>query len=112
MSAQGPGHAGNGQPPSPPDDPLEPLIRAMEAAYPFPTYYPVVIIAVHGEDFRGLLMATLAALQGEDPFRVSERASRKGTYISYRIEVFVASARTALERKTSLGQIEGVLVLL
>ncbi len=88
------------------------LISAMEEAHEFPGYYPVVVIAHEGEAFRALLHATLLDEQGSAPFLVQERASRKGTYISYRIEIFVESAAVALARKQVISGIEGVLYLL
>jgi putative lipoic acid-binding regulatory protein len=88
------------------------LILAMEEAHEFPGYYPVIVIAQQGEDFRALLYQTLSVTQGQAPFEVTERPSRKGTYISYRIEIFVESARSALDRKLVISSLEGVLYLL
>lgn len=88
------------------------LINAMEEAHEFPGYYPVIVIAHEDDAFRELLYRTLSITQGTAPFEVTERPSRKGTYISYRIEIFVESARSALDRKMVISSLEGVLYLL
>jgi len=88
------------------------LIEAMEGAHQFPGFYPMVVIAHEGDAFRALLKATLALEQGDAPFRISERPSRMGTYISFRVEVFVASAQVALARKGVIAALDGVLFIL
>jgi putative lipoic acid-binding regulatory protein len=90
----------------------ETITAAMEEVYDFPGYYPVVVIARRGLDFEAVLQATLAAAQGDAPFRVRERASRAGNYVSYRVEVHVSTAHQALARKNLLADLPGVLLLL
>jgi putative lipoic acid-binding regulatory protein len=88
------------------------LIEAMENAHEFPGYYPVVLIARRGLGFEAELNATLAATQGDDPFRIRERTSRQGNYVSYHVDVFVQSAHDALARKQVLAEMPGVIVML
>jgi hypothetical protein len=88
------------------------LVDAMEGAHEFPGFYPVVVIARHGLGFEAELNASIAAVQGEAPFRIRERSSREGNYISYHVELYVESALEALERKAVIGGIAGVIVLL
>jgi putative lipoic acid-binding regulatory protein len=85
---------------------------AMEDAYGFPGFYPVVVIARQGPDFEADLQATLAAEQGGSPYRIRERTSRKGNYVSYRVELYVETAQAALDRKAILAELPGVLLLL
>jgi hypothetical protein len=88
------------------------LIEALEREYDFPAYYPVVVIARQGTGFQDRLLAEVERAQGDAPYRIRERTSRQETYISYRVELFVNDAHTALRRKETLGAIEGVLYLL
>ncbi len=88
------------------------LLAAMAEAHEFPGYYPVVVIARRGEGFEATLRALVAAEQGSAPYRIKTRSSRNGSYVSYRVEVYVADAVVALARKASLSALEGVLVLL
>ncbi len=90
------------------------IIEAMEAAHVFPGYYPIVVIARDDDDFRERLNAVLGGWGSSDarPFRISERPSSQGAYISFRVEVFVDSPRTALDRKTVIAEIAGVLMML
>jgi putative lipoic acid-binding regulatory protein len=94
----------------------EPLDRAtrvtlLEDAHEFPGPFTIVVIAHAGEEFEALLRVTLVELQDGNPFSISERASRKGTYVSYRVEVHVADAPAALDRKDSLSALPGLVTL-
>jgi len=102
----------NGSGPESGDDEARRVLEAMEEEYNFPAFYPVVLIARGATGFDERLQAAVAAVQGEAPFRIRERPSSQGTYISYRVELFVADARTALARKAMLAGLSGVLVLL
>ena len=88
------------------------ILEAMEEAHDFPGYYPVVVIARSSDGFEADLQATLAAEQGGAPFRIRERSSREGNYVSYRVELFVATPEAALARKLTLASLSGVLLLL
>jgi putative lipoic acid-binding regulatory protein len=88
------------------------ILEAMEEAYDFPGFYPVVVIARSSDGFEADLQATLAAEQGAAPFRIRERSSREGNYMSYRVELFVATPEVALSRKATLATLNGVLLLL
>jgi putative lipoic acid-binding regulatory protein len=89
----------------------ETRIALLEDAHEFPGPFTIVVIAHAGEEFEALLRVTLVELQSGDPFSISERASRKGTYISYRVEVHVGDAPAALDRKDSLSGLPGVVTL-
>lgn len=88
------------------------IISAMESAHAFPGYYPIAVIAKGDDAFRERLHVALGDMQGEAPFRVTERPSTNGTYISYRVEVHVESAHVARVRKNAIAGIAGVLVML
>ena len=105
----GSGSTGNGHD-LPPDD--AEIVAAMESQHAFPGYYPVVVIARRGEGFEERLRGAIEAQQGEAPWRLTERRSRQGNYVSYRVELHVDDARTALQRKAVLAELSGVLVLL
>jgi hypothetical protein len=106
------GYGANGRFPEPGEDQESRIIAAIEAAYEFPGYYPVVVFARSGLDFAATLFAAVAAEQGEEPFRITERASRQGTYRAYRVELFVSDARGAVARKAVLAALEGVLFVM
>ena len=88
------------------------ILDAIANAYEFPGYYPVVVIARSGLDFEATLMASLAAQQGESPYRVTERASRRGNYRSYRVELYVEDPPAAIAGKEWLSQLDGVLFVI
>ena len=87
-------------------------IALLEEHYEFPGFFPVVVIAPRSEDFQSQLESTVAEAQGDEPYRLNERPSRKGNYASYRVEMHVADARTALARKDMLGDLPGIYALL
>jgi len=87
-------------------------IDLIEGAHDLPGKFPVVVIAARDAEFHAMLMATVAAEQGDDPFTVSERRSRAGNYIAYRLELHVADGRIALSRKAVIGNLPGVVALL
>jgi putative lipoic acid-binding regulatory protein len=104
------------------------MIAAMEAAHTFPGHYRVVVIAPAGEEFRLSLLALVRTLQAEDLtdaddsgassevvdslFRLEERSSREGNYVSYHLDIYVTSAEIALQRKDRISALEGVSFLL
>lgn len=104
------------------------MIAAMEAAHAFPCHYQVVVIAPAGEAFRLSLVALVRDLQAPDVadadasepspeaveslFRIEERTSREGNYVSYHLELFVGSAEVALHRKDRISALEGVRFML
>lgn len=89
------------------------LVEAMEAAHVFPGYYPIVVIARDDDAFRERLHATLGGWDAGDPaYRVTEQPSSRGAYVSFRVEIFVDSARMALDRKAVIAEISGVLMML
>ncbi len=69
-------------------------------------------IAALSEDFQSQLESTVAEAQGDEPYCLNERPSLKGNYASYRVEMHVADARTALARKDLLGDLPGIYALL
>lgn len=97
------------------DDPLgkdQRILEAIADAYEFPGYYPVVVIARSGLEFEATLMATIVAQQGEAPYRITERASRRGNYRSYRVELYVDDPPAAIAAKEWLSRLEGVLFVI
>ncbi len=88
------------------------VLAAIADAYEFPGYYPVVVIARSGLEFEATLMATIVAQQGEAPYRITERASRRGNYRSYRVELFVDDPPAAIAAKEWLSSLEGVLFVI
>ncbi|MBE0645495.1 MAG: DUF493 domain-containing protein [Bacteroidetes bacterium] len=88
------------------------MIEVLRSNFVFPGEFPVTVIARSGSDFYARLHAMLEALQGETTFTIQERPSSKNNFTSYRIEIFVESAETALYRKEAIGKISGVLMML
>lgn len=93
-------------------EPRERLLEAMAERHPFPGYYPVVVIGLAELAFREALVALLEDHDSVVNFRMSERLSRQGNYVSYHLEVYVAHAEAALDFKDSLSALEGVRALL
>jgi putative lipoic acid-binding regulatory protein len=85
---------------------------ALELAHTFPGYFPVVVIARHEPTFESRLVEIIVAIQDGAPHTLRRRASRHGSYMSYRIEIHVESARQALSRRNRLSEVEGVVMLL
>lgn len=88
------------------------VLEVLRSHFVFPGLFPITIISRSGNDFYALLHKTLEKLQGEASFTIQERASSKRNFASYRIEIFVESAETALFRKETIGKIDGVLLML
>ncbi|MDT8324621.1 MAG: DUF493 family protein [Bacteroidota bacterium] len=97
-----------------PNRPLrrEELLAVLRENHVFPGHFPVTVIAHSDLAFYANLHAALEDLQGESTFTIEEKPSRKKNFTSYRIELYVESAETALSRKESIGKIDGVLVML
>jgi len=97
-----------------PNRPLnrEELLEVLRRNHVFPGTFPVTVIAKSDLAFYASLHAALEELQGESTFTIEERPSKKQNFTSYRIEIYVESAETALFRKEAIGKIEGVLVML
>ena len=108
----GVGPGGNGSTPAPRSLSDEELIQALELGHTFPCYFPIVVIAKRGEGFLERLEATVKEAQGEAPYRIAERPSREGRYVSYRLEVHVDGAREALDRQRGVAGLDGVLFVL
>lgn len=87
-------------------------IAALELAHEFPGYFPVVVIARREEAFEARLEGLVVELQGAQPYRMRRRASRQGTYMSYRLELHVQTARDALGRRARLAELPGIVMLL
>jgi putative lipoic acid-binding regulatory protein len=94
----------------PPDE--APLLEAMERSHTFPGFYPVVVIGHGDATFADRLTAAILLAQGSAPYTVRERRSSQGRYVSYHVELYVDTARTALTRKAMLASVEGVLWML
>ena len=90
----------------------ETRVALLEDAHDFPGPFRIVVIARAGEAFLARLEATVASLQGDEPYTITERPSRKGTYVSYRVEVHVGGGQDALDRKDALAGLPGVVTLL
>jgi putative lipoic acid-binding regulatory protein len=90
----------------------EELLAVLRESYIFPGMYPITVIARSDLAFYAHLHVALEELQGESSFTVDERPSSKKNFTSYRIEIFVESAETALYRKEAIGKVDGVLVML
>jgi putative lipoic acid-binding regulatory protein len=88
------------------------VLGILEGSFAFPGFFPVVVIARRETTFDLRLHTALAEAQGEAPFKIEERLSKNGNYVSYHVEVFVDDARTALARKGTLATLPGVLMLL
>lgn len=71
-----------------------------------------MVIARSGDAFLERLEAAVAQAQGEAPYRITERPSSQGSYVSYRLELHVDSAREALEKKRVVSELDGVMFLL
>jgi len=87
-------------------------IEAIESGHEFPVYFPIVVVARRGPEFHALLQRTVEGAQGDAPFRIRTRASRRGRFVSYHVEVFLESGREALARRSEIGGLPGVIVLL
>lgn len=87
-------------------------IAALELAHEFPGYFPVVVIARREEAFEARLEHLVVELQGAQPYRMRRRASRQGTYMSYRLELHVRTAREALGCRARLAELPGIVMLL
>lgn len=90
----------------------EEMLAVLRENHTFPGMFPVTVIARSDHAFYAILHSALEELQGESSFRIKERPSSKKNFASYRIEIFVESAETALFRKEAIGKVDGVLVLL
>jgi putative lipoic acid-binding regulatory protein len=77
-----------------------------------PGMYPMTVIARADSAFYPTLHLLLEELQGEGSFRIAERVSSKKNFASFRIEIFVESAETALYRRERISELDGVLMLL
>lgn len=88
------------------------VLEVLRSHFEFPGPFPITIISRSGSDFYALLNKTLEQLQGEAPFTIQERASSRKNFASYRIEIFVESAETALLRKEAISRIDGILLML
>ncbi len=88
------------------------LLEVLRTNHVFPGDFPITVFARSGNEFYALLHATLKELQGETSYTIQERPSSKKNFNSYRIQIWVESAETALFRKEAIGRIEGVLMML
>jgi putative lipoic acid-binding regulatory protein len=88
------------------------VLEVLRANFTFPGLFPITVIARSGSDFYALLHSTLEELQGDAAFSIIERPSSKKNFTSYRIEIHVDSASTALFRKEVIASTEGVLMML
>ena len=90
----------------------EQLLDVLRENYVFPGMFPITVIARSDLAFFAKLHVALDELQGESTYTVEEKPSSKKNFMSFRIEIFVESAETALYRKEAIGKIDGVLVML
>ena len=88
------------------------LIEAMNAVHDFPGFYPVVLIMRNVEGVRPFVDAAVAYVQDGDAYTVTEKASSKGTYLSFHLQLWVADARIALRRKEELRTLDGLMSIL
>jgi|GEM_PF-1355059 len=88
------------------------LLEVIREHHVFPGAYPITVIARSDSAFFAMLHSLLEELQGESTFQITERPSSKQNYASYRIEIYVESAETALYRRERIGAMDGVLMLL
>ena len=88
------------------------LLSVLRENHVFPGMFPLTVIARSDLAFYATLHAAIEDLQGESSFTINEKPSTKKNFTSYRIELFVESAETALYRKEAIGRVEGVLVML
>jgi putative lipoic acid-binding regulatory protein len=91
---------------------VEEQISALELGVAFPGYFPVVVIARAGATFLADLTAVIGEAQGEAPFEIRERPSSHGRYVAYHVQMYVESARDALDRREALAALAGVVMLL
>ncbi|MCB2206577.1 DUF493 domain-containing protein [bacterium] len=97
-----------------PNRPLkrEELLAVLRDNYVFPGTFPITVIARSDLEFYATLHTAIEELQGEMSFSINQVPSKKKNFTSYRIELYVESAETALFRKEAIGRVDGVLVLL
>ena len=88
------------------------MLAVLRQNHTFPGEYPITVIARSDLAFYATLHMALEELQGESSFTIEEKPSSKKNFTSYRIEIYVESAETALYRKEAIGKISGVLVML
>ena len=88
------------------------LLQVIREHHVLPGMYPITVIARSGSAFYASLHLLLGELQGETTFRIEERPSSKKNFTSFRIEIFVESAETALFRRERISALDGVLMLL
>lgn len=85
---------------------------ALSSAHAFPGVFPVVVIARHEPGFEQRLLALVVELQAGAPHSLSRRASRGGTYVSYRLQLHVSSAEEAVARRARFAALEQVVLCL
>ncbi|MBN1446551.1 MAG: DUF493 domain-containing protein [Bacteroidetes bacterium] len=90
----------------------EEMLAVLRAHHTFPGMFPLTVISRSDHAFYAVLHSALEELQGESTFRIEEKPSSRKNFASYRIEIFVESAETALYRKEAIGRIKGVLFML
>ena len=90
----------------------EQLLAAMNDAYSFPGMYPVVVIMRNENECRKRLEAAITFFQDGDEYTITERASSRGSYISFHVQIWVPDARSALERKEAFRTQAGVVGIL
>jgi putative lipoic acid-binding regulatory protein len=88
------------------------VLELLRGNFVFPGHFPITVIARGGSEFYAVLHAMLEELQGESSFSIVERPSSKQNYSSYRIEIYVDTAETALYRKEVISTLNGVLMML
>lgn len=88
------------------------LLQVIRDHHVLPGMYPMTVIARAGSAFYATLHLLLEELQGEGSFRIEERASSKKNFSSFRVEIYVESAETALYRRERISELDGVLMLL
>jgi len=88
------------------------LIDVLRKNFVFPGEFPITVIARSGSEFYALLHSTLEELQGESSFTIHQRPSARKNFTSYRVQIYVESAETALYRKEIIGSITGVLMMI
>lgn len=108
----GNGRGGNGRSPAEARLTESQMVEALEHGHAFPEFFPVVVIAKKGTGFATALDDAVSRAQGDDPYEISERPSRAGTYVSYRVELYVHTARDAIARRQTISDLDGVLFLL
>jgi putative lipoic acid-binding regulatory protein len=94
------------------DEERQQILDAMEEHYSFPGDYKIVVIAKVDGGFKERLIAHLDAQVDVGPYRMRERKSSKGNYVSYHLQIHVESAVIALERKHDISRLDGVHVML